>query len=93
LVSQRVLRRQSCPSARTYKRKIYKFVGLNTSTDKLIYDFFLFVRPFTNHAAITSSMQHFSYEAYSLLAGQKYFGCLNGPNNYCGRQKYYQQVS
>jgi hypothetical protein len=29
-------------------------------------------------------MEHFSYEAYSLLAGQQFFGCLTEPNNYCG---------
>jgi hypothetical protein len=27
---------------------------------------------------------HFSYEAYSLFAGQQFFGCLKEPNNYNG---------
>jgi len=64
--------------------------GLHTSPVilKLIFES-LFVKLFTNHAAITSSMEHFSYEAYSHLAGQQLCGCLKYPNNYCVPKKIY----
>ena len=49
-----------------------------TSPDKLklVFDFFLFVWLFTSHAALTSSVEHFEYEAYSLLAFQQLCGYL-----------------
>jgi hypothetical protein len=58
---------------------------LNTSLDKLnlIYDFLIFSFAYKS-CGYDLLNGHFSYEAYSLFAGQQFFGCLKEPNNYYG---------
>jgi hypothetical protein len=90
LASRWVLRRQSCPfSPYICTRKFIILFCLNTSPDKLKWIHIFFI---CQAAAITSSMDHFSYETYGLLTGQHFF-LSKIPNNFCGLQKYYQLLS